>query len=90
MGEFNTKITVVQLLTYTIVFAKFIHSPRRDYLSPGNSIILEIETALLSHQCHISVTNSCQFWGSFVEILARFQQTCLFSCFTPVIFRFSY
>ena len=65
----------------TIVSAKSkIHSPRRGYLSPGNSIVLEIETALL----FISVTNSCRFGGSFVEIHACFQQTCLFSCFTQL------
>ena len=52
-----------------------IHSPRRGYLSPVNSIVLEIAAALL----FISVTNSCRFWGSFVETQARLQQTCLFS-----------
>ena len=48
MCEFNTKITIVQLLRLTIFSAKSkIHSPRRGYLSPGNSIVLEIEAALL-------------------------------------------
>ena len=66
--EINIKITIVQLLRLTIVSAKSkTHSPRRGYLSPGN---LEIETALL----FISVTNSCRFWGSLVEIQARFQE----------------
>ena len=46
----------------TIVSAKSkIYSPRRGYLSLGNSIDLEIAAALL----FISVTNSCRFWGSF-------------------------
>ena len=71
MCEFNRKITIVQLLRLTIVSAKSkIHSPRRGYLSPGNSIVLEIETALL----FISVTNSCWFWGSLVEVQERFQE----------------
>ena len=47
------------------------------FLSPDNSIVLEIEAASLL----ISVTNSCRFWGSFVEIEERFQQTCFFSWF---------
>ena len=56
MGEFKTKITIIQILRLTTTSAKSkIHSPRRGYLSPGNSIILEIETALL----FISVKNSC-------------------------------
>ena len=51
-----------------------IYSPRRGYLSPGNYIVLEIETALL----FISVTNSCRFWGSFVEIQACFQHKAIY------------
>ena len=71
MCEFNIKITIVQLLRFSIVSAKSkFHSPRRGYLSPGNSIVLEIETALL----FISVTNSCRFWGLLVEIQAGFQE----------------
>ena len=67
-----------QLLRLTIVSAKSnIHSPRRGYLSPGSCIILEIDVALL----FISVTNSCRFWASFVEMHARFQQTCTFKEF---------
>ena len=78
MCEFNTAITIAQLLGLTVVSAKSkIHSPRRGYLSPGNSILLEITAALL----FISITNSCRFRGSFVENQARFQQTCLFSWF---------
>ena len=47
MCEFNTKITIAQLLRLTIVSAKSkIYSPRRGYLSPGNSIILEIAATL--------------------------------------------
>ena len=38
-----------------------IYSPRRSYLSPGNSIILEIAATLLI----ISITIFCWFWGSF-------------------------
>ena len=37
-----------------------IYSPWPGYLSPGNAMVLEIAAALL----FISVTNSCQFWGS--------------------------
>ena len=62
MCEFNTKITITQLLRLTIVSAKSkIYSPRRGYLSPGNSIVLEIAATLL----FISVTIFCWFWGSF-------------------------
>ena len=58
----STQITIAQLLRLTIVSAKSkIYSPRRGCLSPGNSIALEIAAALL----FISVTISCQFWGSF-------------------------
>ena len=47
----------------TIVSAKVkFYSPRRGYLSPGNSIVLEIAAAA---EIFISVTNSCTFWGSF-------------------------
>ena len=46
----------------TIVSAKSkIYSPRRGYLSPGNSVILEIAATLL----FIGVTIFCWFWGSF-------------------------
>ena len=46
----------------TIVSAKSkIYSPRRGYLSPGNSIILEIAATLL----FFGVTVFCWFWGSF-------------------------
>ena len=37
------------------------YSPRRGYLSPGNSIVLGIATTLL----FISVTIFCRFWRSF-------------------------
>ena len=75
MCKFNTKITIVQLLRLTIVSAKSkIHSPRRGSLSLGNSVVLEIAAALL----FISTTNSCQFWDSFVETQAHFQQTVYF------------
>ena len=61
MCEFNTKITIAQLLRLTIVSAKSkLYSPRLGYLSPRNSIVLEIAaTSLL-----ISVTLLCWFWGS--------------------------
>ena len=46
----------------TIVSSKSnIYSPRQGYLSPGNSIILEIAATLL----FIGVTICCWFWGSF-------------------------
>ena len=62
MCEFNTKITIAQLLRLTIVPAKSkIYSQRRGYLSPGNSIVLGIAATLL----FISVTIFCRFWGSF-------------------------
>ena len=62
MSEFTAKITIAQLLRLTIVSAKSkIYSPRRGYLSPGNSIILEIAAILL----FIGVTIFCWFWGSF-------------------------
>ena len=67
MCELNTKIIIVQLLRLTIVSAKSkIHSPSGGYLSPGNSVVLELEAAF------------CRFWGSFFENQERFQQTCLF------------
>ena len=76
--EFNTTITIAQLFEVDRCFCKvIIHSPTRGYLSPGNSIVLEIAAVLLL----ICITNFCRFWGSFVEIQARFQQTCLFSRF---------
>ena len=62
MCEFNSKITIAQLLRMTFVSAKStIYSPRRSYLSPGNSIVLEIVATLL----FISVTIFWWFWGSF-------------------------
>ena len=62
MSDFKAKIAIAQLLRLTIVSAKSkIYSPRRGYLSPGNSIILEIAATLL----FISVTIFCWFWGSF-------------------------
>ena len=62
MCEFNTKITIVQLLRLTIVSAKSeIYSLRPGYFSPGNSVVLEIAAASL----FISITNSGRFWGSF-------------------------
>ena len=56
MCELNTKITIAQLLRLTIVSEKSkIYSPRPGYLSPGNSIVLEIAAALL----FFSVTIFC-------------------------------
>ena len=53
MCEFNTKITIAQHLRLTIVSAKSkIYSPRRGYLSPGDSIILEIAANFIIHQRH--------------------------------------
>ena len=76
MCEVNTKITIAQILRLTIVSAKSkIYSPRRGYLSPGNSIALEIAATLL----FISVTIFPDFGAHFVETQARFNQTGLFS-----------
>ena len=76
MREFNTKITIAQLLRLTIVSAKSkIYSARRGYFSPGNSIVLEIAATLL----FISVSFFSDFEAHFVETQARFQQTCLSS-----------
>ena len=64
MSEVKTKITIAQLLSLTICLCKVkIYSPRRvrRYLSPGNSIILEIAATVL----FIGVTNFHWFWGSF-------------------------
>ena len=50
MSEVKTKITIAQLLRLTICLCKVkIYSPRRvrRYLSPDNSIILEIAATLL-------------------------------------------
>ena len=62
MSEVKTKITIAQTLTLrltpglTIASAKSkIYSPRQGYLSPGNSIILEIAATLL----FIGVTIFC-------------------------------
>ena len=65
MCEFNTKITISQLLRLTIVSAKSkIYSPSRGYLAPGNSIVLEIAATLL----FINVTNFfADFGAHFVE-----------------------
>ena len=54
MWELNTKITIAQFLRLTIVSAKSkIYSPRQSYLSPGNSIVLEIAATLfIIHQRH--------------------------------------
>ena len=48
MCEFNTTITIAQLLRLTIVSAKSkIYYPRQSYLSPGNSFVLEIAATFL-------------------------------------------
>lgn len=58
MCKFNIKITIVQPLRLTNVFAKSkIHTSRCDYSLPGISIVLEIKAALL----FISVTSSVYF-----------------------------
>ena len=52
MCEFNTKIRKITTLSLAIVSAKSkICSPRRGYLSPGNSIVLEIAAPDI-HQRH--------------------------------------
>ena len=79
MCEFNSKITIVQLLRLTMVSAKSkLHSPRRNYLPPGKFYRFGNRSCFV---VFISVTNSCPFWGSFIEIQACFQQICLFSRF---------
>ena len=79
MCEFNTNVQSSNSLRLTIVSAKpKIHSPRRGYLSPGNSIVLEKETASL----FISVTNSCSSVG---DNLTKFKHASI----TPVYFRVS-
>ena len=53
MREFNTKITITQLLRLPIVSTKSkIHSPRRGYLAPGNSIIFGNRNCFIIHQRH--------------------------------------
>ena len=70
MCEFNRKITIAQLLRLTIVSAKSkLYSPRPGYLSPGNSIVLEIAATLL----FISVT---LFFGDFgAQFVEAFEST---------------
>ena len=76
MCEFNTKITIAQLLRLSIASAKpKIYSPRRGYLSPGNSVVLEIAAALL----FISVT-------IFLLILGLILLKLKLASNTPVIF----
>ena len=73
MCEFNTKITIAHLLRLTIVSAKSnIYSPRLGYLSPGNSIVLEIATVYYSSVSQILIN----FGANFVETQALFQQAC--------------
>ena len=77
MSEVKTKIKIAQtLIRLTIVSAKSkIYSLRRGYLSPGNSIILEIAATLL----FIGSQFFADFGAHFVETQARFQPTRLFS-----------
>ena len=80
MCEFNTKITIAQLLSLTIVSAKSkTYSPRWGYLSPGNSIVLQIAATLL----FIGITIFADFGAHCVETQAHFQQPCLFSWTLP-------
>ena len=90
MCEFNTKITIAQLLRLTIVSVKSkIYSSRRGYLSPGNSIVSEIAATLL----FISVTIFCWFWGSFcwnsstlpTDLLMFVNPSCLQSITTKML-----
>ena len=70
MCEFNTKITIAQLLRLTIVSAKKnIYSPRRGYLSPSGSIVLEIATALLFIASQV-----------FADFGAHFQNRTVYFC----------
>ena len=72
MHKFNTEIPTLQLLSLTTVSAKSkIQFPRQGYLSPGNSIVLEIEVALL----FISVTNS---WAHLLKFKHAFNRPIYF------------
>ena len=53
-----------------------IYSPRRGYLLPGNSIILEIAATLVYYSSASQFL--ADFGAHFVETQERFQQTCLF------------
>ena len=76
MREFNTKISIAQLLRLTIVSAKSkICSPRRDYLSPGNSIVLGIAATSL----FISVT----IFGANFNGPVYFRDLCSSITFQP-------
>ena len=61
MRKVKTKITIAQPRVWQVSAKSKIYSPRQGYLSPGNSIILEIAATLL----FIGVTIFCWFWGSF-------------------------
>ena len=53
MCEFKSKVRISQLLRLTIVSAKSkIYSPRRGYLSPGNSMVLGNSSCFIVHQRH--------------------------------------
>ena len=54
---------------------KCANSTRRGYLSPLNSIVLEIAATYYSSASHFFA----DFGAHFVETQARVQQTCLFS-----------
>ena len=73
MSEFKAKITIAQLLRLTIVSAKSkIYSPRRSYLSPGNSIILEIAATLL----FIGVTSFCHDYIKCIRFSKENTKNC--------------
>ena len=78
MCEFNTKITIAQLLRLTIVFAKSkIYSPRGCYLSPGNSIRFGNSSYFIIHQRH-----------NFLLILGLISLKLMHTSNRPVYFRY--
>ena len=77
MCEFNTKITIAQLLRLTIASAKSkIYSPRRSYLSPCNSIVFRNSSYFIIHQRH-----------NYLLILGLILFTLKHASNTPVYFR---
>ena len=73
MSEVKTKITNSP---NSCLCKVKIYSPRsvRRYLSPGNSIILEIAATLIYYSSASQVFTD--FGAHFVETQARFQQAC--------------
>ena len=85
MCELNTKITIAQLLRLTIVSAKSKnYSPRRGYLSPGNSIVLGISATLsIIHQRHIHASNRPVYFRDLCAAYSALQQKSSLIIFQP-------